>query len=169
LPGCCAQKAQHHGTRNRRCDQRRSLKRNAGAKSSARGASAGAVGSALGTAASKEKLVKEGRMRLAAKLLNVLTCVILLLVGIGLLPISGDNRRSADVMARADKLVRLGPSAPPEIEALVASVEGWSQVGRSNLTWTRLPGCCAQKAQHHGTRNRRCEGPLQRSTEPAMA
>jgi hypothetical protein len=108
-------------------------------------------------------------MHLAARLLNALTCVILLLVGVRHLPNAYDSRRSADIMVQADKLVRLCPSTPPEIEAIVASVEGWSQVGRSNLTWTRLPGCCAQKAQHQGTRNRRCEGPLQHSNEPAMA
>ena len=107
-------------------------------------------------------------MRLADRL-NVLICVTMLLVGIGFQSIVGDNIGSTDVMARADYWIRRCPSVLPEIEALVASVEGLEPVGRSNLTWTRLPGCCAHKAQHHGTRNRRCEGPLQYSTEPAMA
>jgi hypothetical protein len=108
-------------------------------------------------------------MRSAFRLLSALICVTLLLVEIGLMPSSGGNRRSADVIAKADEVIRQSLLALPAVEALVASIEGWSQVGRSNLKWTRLPGCCAQKAQHHGTRNPRCEGPLQYSIEPAMA
>jgi hypothetical protein len=169
LPGCSAHKAQHHGTRNRRCDRRWGLQQNVGAVSSAGCASAGAVGSASRTAASKKKLVKEGRMREVCSLLGTLTCVILLLVEVGSSPRSVGGRRPADDLGIRVELSYRCSMALPDVGVLVASTEGLSQVGRSNLTLTRLPGCSAHKAQHHGTRNRRCEGRLQHSRELAIA